>query len=68
MRNKPPQPQSTGGIAIVSDVHANIDALGAVLTDRVEFRRVTYDIKKAQARFRKAGLSDFDTKRLGKGN
>jgi hypothetical protein len=34
----------------------------------VEFRRVSYDIKKAQARFRKAGLSEFDTARIAKGN
>jgi hypothetical protein len=27
---------STGGIAILSDIHANIDALGAVLADLVQ--------------------------------
>jgi hypothetical protein len=36
-------------------------------SDRVEFRRVTYDIKKAQGRFRKAGLSKFDAERIAKG-
>jgi diadenosine tetraphosphatase ApaH/serine/threonine PP2A family protein phosphatase len=36
--------------------------------DRVEFRRVTYDVKKAQARFRKAGLSEFDAARIAKGS
>lgn len=36
--------------------------------DRVEFRRVPYDIKKAQARFRKAGLSDFDAERIARGS
>jgi diadenosine tetraphosphatase ApaH/serine/threonine PP2A family protein phosphatase len=36
--------------------------------DRVEFRRVPYDIKKAQARFRKAGLSDFDAERIAMGS
>jgi hypothetical protein len=34
----------------------------------MEFRRVSYDIKKAQARFRKAGLSEFDTARIAKGS
>jgi hypothetical protein len=34
----------------------------------VEFRRVSYDIKKAQARFKKAGLSEFDADRIAKGN
>ena len=37
-------------------------------SDRVEFRRVNYDIKKAQARFRKAGLSEFDADRIAKGS
>jgi predicted phosphodiesterase len=37
-------------------------------SDRVEFRRVSYDIKKAHARFRKAGLSEFDADRIAKGN
>jgi len=36
-------------------------------SDRVEFRRVPYDIKKAQARFKKAGLSKFDAERIAKG-
>ncbi len=35
--------------------------------DRVEFRRVTYDIQEAQARFKKAGLSKFDAERIAKG-
>ena len=35
--------------------------------DRVEFRRVPYDIKKAQARFRNRGLSAFDTERIARG-
>jgi diadenosine tetraphosphatase ApaH/serine/threonine PP2A family protein phosphatase len=35
------QPRSTGGIAIVSDIHANIDALGAVLTDIAAQRSFT---------------------------
>jgi len=35
--------------------------------DSVEFRRVPYDIKKAQVRFRKAGLPKFDTQRLATG-
>jgi len=34
----------------------------------VEFRRVSYDIKKAQARSGKAGLSDFDAERIAKGS
>jgi hypothetical protein len=37
-------------------------------SDRVEFRRISYDIKKAQARFRKAGLSEFDAVRIAKGS
>jgi len=37
-------------------------------SDRVEFRRVPYNIKKAQDRFRKAGLSDFDAERLAMGS
>ena len=37
-------------------------------SDRVEFRRIPYDIKKAQARFKKAGLSEFDAERIAKGN
>jgi len=37
-------------------------------SDRVEFRRIPYDIEKAQARFRKAGLSQFDANRIAKGN
>jgi hypothetical protein len=37
-------------------------------SDRVEFRRVNSDIKKAQARFRKAGLSEFDAVRIAKGS
>ncbi len=36
--------------------------------DRVEFRRVPYDIKKAQARFLEAGLSDFDAERIAMGS
>jgi diadenosine tetraphosphatase ApaH/serine/threonine PP2A family protein phosphatase len=36
--------------------------------DRVEFRRIPYDIKKAQTRFKKAGLSKFDAERIAKGN
>ena len=36
-------------------------------SDRVEFRRVPYDIKRAQARFEKAGLSEFDTARIAEG-
>jgi len=35
--------------------------------DTVEFRRVAYDIGKAQARFKKAGLPDFDRQRLAEG-
>jgi diadenosine tetraphosphatase ApaH/serine/threonine PP2A family protein phosphatase len=35
--------------------------------DTIEFRRVVYNIKKAQERFREAGLSDFDTERISKG-
>ncbi len=37
-------------------------------SDRVEFRRVPYDVKKAQARFAKAGLSDFDAERIAEGS
>ena len=37
-------------------------------SDRVEFRRVPYDIKKAQARFLDAGLSDFDAERIAMGS
>lgn len=37
-------------------------------SDRVEFRRVPYDIKKAQARFLEAGLSDFDAERIAMGS
>jgi len=37
-------------------------------SDRVEFRRVSYDIKKAQTRFKTASLSDFDAERIAKGN
>ena len=37
-------------------------------SDRVEFRRVNYDIKKAQARFLEAGLSDFDAERIAMGS
>ena len=37
-------------------------------SDRVEFRRVRYDIKKAQARLKKAGLSKFDAERIAKGS
>ncbi len=36
-------------------------------SDTIEFRRVPYDIEKAQARFREAGLSDFDAERIAKG-
>ncbi len=36
-------------------------------SDRVEFRRAPYDIKKAQARFLEAGLSDFDAERIAMG-
>jgi diadenosine tetraphosphatase ApaH/serine/threonine PP2A family protein phosphatase len=35
--------------------------------DRVEFRRIPYNIKKAQTRFKKAGLSKFDAERIAKG-
>ena len=35
--------------------------------DRVEFRRVAYDIKNAQARFLKANLPVFDAERIAKG-
>ena len=37
-------------------------------SDRVEFRRISYDIKKAQALFKKAGLSEFNAARIAKGN
>ncbi len=37
-------------------------------TERVEFRRVAYEIKKAQSRFREAGLSEADTERIAKGS
>jgi diadenosine tetraphosphatase ApaH/serine/threonine PP2A family protein phosphatase len=37
-------------------------------SDRVEFRRIPYDIKKAQARFLEAGLSDFDAERIAMGS
>jgi len=37
-------------------------------SDRVEFRRVPYDIKKAQARCLEAGLSDFDAERIAMGS
>jgi len=36
--------------------------------DRVEFRCIPYDIKKAQSRFRKAGLSESDTERIAEGS
>ncbi len=36
-------------------------------SDRVEFRHVPYDVKKAQARFVKAGLSEFDAERISEG-
>jgi diadenosine tetraphosphatase ApaH/serine/threonine PP2A family protein phosphatase len=37
-------------------------------SDRVEFRRIPYDIKRAQARFLEAGLSDFDAERIAMGS
>jgi len=37
-------------------------------SERVEFRRISYDIKKAQARFLEAGLSDFDAERIAMGS
>jgi len=37
-------------------------------SDRVEFRRIPYDIKKAQARFLEAGLSEFDAERIAMGS
>lgn len=36
-------------------------------SDTIEFRRVAYDIKKAQGRFLAAGLSKFDAERIAKG-
>ena len=36
-------------------------------SDRVEFRRVPYDITRAQARFAKAGLPGFDAERIARG-
>ena len=36
-------------------------------SDRVEFRRLPYDVKRAQARFAKAGLSEFDAGRIAEG-
>lgn len=35
--------------------------------ERVEFRRVAYDVPRAQARFKKAGLPEFDAVRLAAG-
>ena len=35
--------------------------------DRVEFLRVTHDIKKAQDRFRKVVFSEFDAERIAEG-
>lgn len=47
-------------IAVVSDLHGNLDALGAVVArpPKVSFRLVAYDTTRAIARARAAGRDD----------
>jgi diadenosine tetraphosphatase ApaH/serine/threonine PP2A family protein phosphatase len=62
-------PSSIGSVGQPRDYVARacyaIDQPGS---ERVKFRRVRYDIKKAQARFLKAGLCDFDAERIAMGS